>query len=74
MGKKMKKTRRGGNARHPMLNQDAKMMSKDQEKRDLTHINCYTCEGRDTLPRSVLPSLRRRFKQKRRGKAMRSNT
>ena len=27
-----------------MLIQDAKMMSKDQEKRDLTHIKCYTCE------------------------------
>ena len=44
MGKKMKKTRRGGKARHPMLIQDAKMMSKDQEKRDLAHIKCYTCE------------------------------
>jgi len=40
----MKKTRRGGRARHPMLNQDAKMMSKNQyEKRDLAHIKCYTC-------------------------------
>ena len=36
--KKKKKTRRGGRARHPMLIQDAKMTSKDQEKRDLTHI------------------------------------
>lgn len=35
-----KKTRRGGNARarHQTPNQDAKMMSKDQEKRDLAHI------------------------------------
>ena len=41
---KKKKTRRGGRARHPMLIQDAKMMSKDQEKRDLAHIKCYTCE------------------------------
>ena len=42
--KKMKKTRRGRRARHPMLNQDAKMMSKNQyEKRDLAHIKCYTC-------------------------------
>jgi len=42
--KKMKKTRRGRRARHPMLNQDAKMMSKSQyEKRDLAHIKCYTC-------------------------------
>ena len=44
MGKKMKKTRRDGKAKHPMLIQDAKMMSKDQEKRDLAHIKCYTCE------------------------------
>ena len=43
---KKKKTRRGGKARsrHPTSNQDAKMMSKDQEKRDLAHIKCYTCE------------------------------
>ena len=39
-----KKTRRGGRARHPMLIQDAKMMSKYQhEKRYLAHIKCYTC-------------------------------
>ena len=44
MGKKMKKIRRGGKVRHLMLIQDAKMMSKDQEKRDLAYINCYTCE------------------------------
>ena len=40
-----KKTRRGGRARHPMLIQDAKMMSKNQkEKRDLAHIKCHACE------------------------------
>jgi hypothetical protein len=40
-----KKTRRGGRARHPMLIQYAKMMSKNQEeKRDLAHIKCYACE------------------------------
>jgi hypothetical protein len=39
-----KKTRRGGKARHPMLDQDAKMMSKNQiEKRDLAHIKCFKC-------------------------------
>ena len=40
----MKKTRRGGKARHPMLNQDAKMMSKNQdEKKDNAHIKCFKC-------------------------------
>ena len=39
-----KKTRRGGRARHPMLDQDAKMMSKNQdERRDLAHIKCFKC-------------------------------
>ena len=44
---KKKKTRRGGraNARHPMLIQDAKIVSKNQdEKRDLAHIKCFKCE------------------------------
>jgi hypothetical protein len=41
---KKKKTRRGGRARHPMLDQDAKMMSKNQvEKIDLAHIKCFKC-------------------------------
>ena len=40
---KKKKTRRGGKARHPLQTQDAKMMSKDQEKRDLTHIKSFKC-------------------------------
>ena len=40
-----KKTRRGGRASHPMLDQDAKMMSKNQdEKRYLAHIKCFKCE------------------------------
>jgi hypothetical protein len=39
-----KKTRRGGRERHPMLIQDAKMMSNNQnEMRDLTHIKCFKC-------------------------------
>jgi hypothetical protein len=29
-----KKTRRDGRARHPMLDQDAKMMSKTQDKKE----------------------------------------
>ena len=45
MKKKKKKTRRGGRASHPMLDQDAKMMSKNQdENRDLAHIKCFKCE------------------------------
>ena len=37
-----KKTRRGGRARHPMLIQDAKMMSKNQdEKKVYAHIKCF---------------------------------
>ena len=40
-----KKTRRGGRARHPMLDQDAKMMSKTQDKKkELAHIKCHACE------------------------------
>ena len=39
-----KKTRRGGRARHPMLIQDAKMMSKNQdEKKMYAHIKCFKC-------------------------------
>jgi hypothetical protein len=41
---KQKKTRRGGRARHPMLDQDAKMMSKTQdEKKVYAHIKCFKC-------------------------------
>jgi hypothetical protein len=42
---KKKKTRRGGRGRYPMQIQDAKMMSKIQDKkRDLAHIKCFKCE------------------------------
>ena len=42
---KKKKTRRGGRARHPMLDQVAKMMSKTQdEKKVYAHIKCFKCE------------------------------
>jgi hypothetical protein len=41
---KKKKTRRGERARHPMLIQNAKMMSNNQdEMRDLAHIKCFNC-------------------------------
>ena len=37
-----KKTRRGGRARHPMLDQDSKVMSKTQdEKKVYAHIKCF---------------------------------
>ena len=73
--KKKKKIRRGGKARHPMQTQDAKMMSKNEdEKKDYAHIKCFKCGSMDTLPLSVLPSLRRRLKQSIRGKAMGSTT
>jgi hypothetical protein len=39
-----KKTRRGGKARRPMLIQDAKMMSKNEdEKKVYAHINWFKC-------------------------------
>ena len=42
--KKMEKTRMGGRARHPMLDQDVKMMSKTQdEKKVYAHIMCFKC-------------------------------
>ena len=66
-----KKTRRGGRARHPMLDQDAKMMSKTQdEKKVHAHIKCFKCEDMGHFASSVQPSLRRRLKQLMRGKAM----
>jgi hypothetical protein len=40
----MKKTRRDGMARHLMLDQDVKMMSKTQdEKKVYAHIKCFKC-------------------------------
>jgi hypothetical protein len=40
-----KKKTRGGRARHPMLDQDAKMMSKTQdEKKVYVHMKCFKCE------------------------------
>ncbi|KAG0529640.1 hypothetical protein BDA96_05G115500 [Sorghum bicolor] len=39
------KTRRGGRARHPMQIQDAKMMSKNEEKKKgYAHIKCFECK------------------------------
>ncbi|KAG0521685.1 hypothetical protein BDA96_08G182100 [Sorghum bicolor] len=48
---KKKKTRRGGRARHPTLIQDAKMMSKNQTKKNeekknkFAHIKCFECKN-----------------------------
>ncbi|KAG0529556.1 hypothetical protein BDA96_05G108700 [Sorghum bicolor] len=43
--KKKKKTRRGGRARHPMQIQDAKMMSKNEDKKKAyAHIKCFECK------------------------------
>ena len=68
---KKKKTRRGGKARHPMQTQDVKMVSKTQdEKKVYAHIKCFKCGNMDTLPLSVLTSLRIRLTQSMRGKAM----
>ena len=42
---KKKKTRRGGRARHPMQNQDAKIVSKNQEEKKVyAHIKCFKYE------------------------------
>jgi hypothetical protein len=41
---KKKRTRRGGRARHPMQIQNAKIVSKNQDKkRDCAHIKCFEC-------------------------------
>jgi hypothetical protein len=41
---KKRKTRRGEKVRHPMLDQDAKMMSKTQEEKKVyAHIKCFEC-------------------------------
>ncbi|KAG0517381.1 hypothetical protein BDA96_09G084700 [Sorghum bicolor] len=43
---KKKKTRRGGRARHPMQLQDAKMMSKNEDrKKAYAHIKCFECKN-----------------------------
>ncbi|KAG0525105.1 hypothetical protein BDA96_06G026800 [Sorghum bicolor] len=45
MKKKKKKIRRGGRARHPMQIQDAKMMSKNEDKKKgYAHIKCFECK------------------------------
>jgi hypothetical protein len=42
---KKKKTRRGGRARHQKIDQNAKMMSKNEdEKKVYAHIKFFKCE------------------------------
>ncbi|OQU83327.1 hypothetical protein SORBI_3005G108601 [Sorghum bicolor] len=46
MGMMNKKTRRGGRARHPMQIQDAKIMSKNEDKKKAcAHIKCFECKN-----------------------------
>jgi len=43
---KKKKTRRDGRPRHPMQIQDAKMMSKNEDKKKAyAHIKCFECKN-----------------------------
>jgi hypothetical protein len=47
------------------------MMSKTQDKKKVyAHIKYFKCEDMGHFAQGVLPSLRRRFKQLMRGKAM----
>ena len=77
---KKKKTRRGGKAReramHPRMNQDAKQMSKNKEEKmeKIAHMRCYSCDTLGHLAFGCPTSLRRRLKQTRRSKTMRSTT
>ncbi|OQU83428.1 hypothetical protein SORBI_3005G113101 [Sorghum bicolor] len=58
---KKKKTRRGGRARHPMQIQDAKMMSKNEDKKKgYAHIKCPT-----KLEKKTQATLKRQGNEKR---------
>ena len=76
---KKKKTRMGGKAREramrPRMNQDTKQVSKNKEEKmkKIAHIKCHSCDTLGNLVWVVQTSLRRRLKQTRRSKAMRSN-
>jgi hypothetical protein len=73
---KKKKTRKGGRARNPMLIQDTKMMSKNEdEMRDLAHIKCSKCEDMGHFASKCTTKIKKkRIKQFSKGKAMKSNT
>jgi L-2-hydroxyglutarate oxidase LhgO len=77
---KKKKTRKGGKAReramHLRMNQDVKQVSKNKEEKmkKIAHMRCYSCDTLGHLLWVVQTSLRRRLKQTRRSKAMRSIT
>ena len=59
----MKKTRRGVSERHPMLIQDAKMMSKNQDEKMYAHIKCFKCEDMGHFALRCPTKLEKRFKQ-----------
>jgi hypothetical protein len=80
---KKKKTRRDGKSKASSSYsrcQDVEQESNQENervkkrKRNLLTSSASNVKTWDTLPRSVLSSLRRRLKQLMRGKAMRSNT
>ncbi|RCV43206.1 hypothetical protein SETIT_9G276500v2, partial [Setaria italica] len=65
LGRKKRKTRRGGRTRHPMLIQDAKMMSKNQdEKKDYAHIKCYACEDMGHFASKCSTKLEKKIQEK----------
>ena len=71
---KKKKTRRGGKTRHPMQTQDAKMMSKTQDKKKVyAHIKGFKCCSTGYFV-SKCPTKLEKKAQAMRGKAMRSTT
>ena len=67
--KKKKKTRRGGRARHPMLDQDAKMMSKTQDEKVYAHIKCFKCKDMGHFASKCTTKLDKKIqaKEKRQG-------
>ena len=75
---KKKKTRRDAKAREramcPRMSQDTKQISKNKERMKLSHMRCYSCDTLGHLTSGCPIKLRRRLKQTRRSKAMRSTT
>jgi hypothetical protein len=63
--KKKKKTRRGGraNTRHPKLDQDAKIVSKNQDEKKVTHIKCHNCDELGHLPSGCPNKLKKKAQE-----------
>jgi hypothetical protein len=59
---KKKKTRRGGraNTRHPKLDQDAKIVSMNQDEKKVTHIKCHNCDELGHLASSCPNKLKKK--------------